>query len=479
MADHDPYSDLAAERAVLGAVLLDNSRLALVRGIVGAEDFHDPRHATVWESVCAVADAGDPVDVVTLAADLRARSKLNSVGGAQFIAELYDTIPTVAHIESHAHIVARLAGRRAMLHAAKSAAECAANGDDAKAAEHLRAAYTAVDDRRRGVVFRSLGEGVEGAFAAMESRAESQFTTDPAVRSTGLDGLDAMMAGGLRGGQKVIVAARPSVGKSALALGMALTAARWSVDRFGPWPRGQPVLFFSLEMPHGELVDRALAMESGVSAERVRRGEVSEDDLVALTRAGQSLHPLPLFTCDDAGITLRQIAAECRRWHTKHGGLAAVVIDYLQLVRHPLKGRSREQEIAEISREGKLIAKSLNTPVISLSQLNRTSEKGTTPQRPGLADLRESGSLEQDADVVLLLYREEQALKGRGAAIPVEAQGAAEIIIAKQRNGPTGTVPARFEGATYRFTAPRAEGAIPPSAYDNLDPRERWDDFDP
>ena len=454
---------------MIGAVLLDNSRLAVVRGIVGADDFHDPRHATVWESVCALADEGEPVDVVTLARHLRERSKLNSVGGAQFLGELTDSIPTLAHVESHAGIVAQLAGVRAMLAATKGAEEAIRHGEPTRAADLLRAAVVAVDDRKRGSRLTAMDDAVVAAFEAFEARVLNGGV-DPSARSTGYPALDDMLGGGVRGGEQVVIGSRPSVGKTALVLGMAEAIAEWSREQRpeNPWP----VLFFALEMPTREMVGRLLVRQSGMDNERWRRGVADAGDMRALTEAGNRVAGLPIQWCDKSGMTLRAILAECRRVHTRHGGLAAVVVDYLGLVKNPRE--SRQQEIGEISREFKAHAKEYACPFLTAAQLNRESEKGTTPQKPTLAQLREAGDVEQDADVVMLLHRQEHALRTRGLPVPPEAKGRGEIIVAKQRNGPCEVIVAEFDGPRMAWRAPRpsTEGAIPPSAYGGDD-----DDF--
>ena len=431
LAPQTPPHDIDAERAVLGGIMLTADALSVVESIVTADDFYHPAHAIIYDAARAVAIRQEPIDVVTLAAELRLRDRINAVGGAQYLGDLLDTTATTAHIERHARIVADLAQVRRLIHAT---AEINAKGyTPGDVTEYLDASAARVTElcQRQGTgepVW--LERGLTEAFERIEQTAARGASITGA--STGYADLDALLAG-LHPGEFTIIAARPAMGKTSLALNLAPVVARET---------GKPALIFSLEMPRIELVNRMLCAEARVDQARLRTNLLGADDMQALTDAAQRLFAIRV-AIDAGDASLYDIRAKARRMKQKHG-LACVIVDYLQLMRGT--GDSREQEIAGISRGLKLLATELDVPVIALSQLNRAPEmRPGKDRRPQLSDLRESGAIEQDADNVLFIYRDEMYNRDS------EDKGVAEIIIAKQRNGPTGIVRLRWLQELTRF----------------------------
>ncbi len=431
-----PPHDVDAERAVLGGLLLDNSALSTVEAVVSASDFYHPAHAVIYEAIQAVSARREPVDVVTLASELRARERLNTVGGAQYLGELTDTIPTIAHIESHARIVTDLAGVRRMIEVAHEivARGYGERGDAEQFLDFAAAKVFEVAQKRARTTLIPLEQAILEAFERIEKTLERGARITGT--ETGFRDLDTLTAG-MSGGQLIIVAARPAMGKTAFALNVTASAAVSA---------GKPVLFFSLEMPRIELANRLMCSEARVDQSRLRTNLLTQDDITSLTGAANKLHALPIYIDDSGDLTLLELRAKARRMKSERD-LALIVIDYLQLMRAGRdKQESREREISEISRGLKALAKELDVPVVALSQLNRGCE--TRPgkdKRPMLADLRESGAIEQDADVVMFIYRDEVYNRD------TEDKGIAEVIVAKQRNGPTDAVRLRFIRELTRF----------------------------
>ena len=431
-----PPHDLDAERAVLGTVLLDNVALSAVEALLAPSDFYHPAHGVLFESMQALNTRREPVDVVTLAAELRARERLNTVGGAQYLGELTDALATTAHVESHARIVADLAGVRRMIEVAHEivARGYGERGDAEQFLDFAAAKVFEVAQKRSKTTLVELEKAILDAFARIE--ATNQRGAAISGLTSGFRDLDKLTAG-RHPGQLIIIAARPAMGKTSLALTLTGNSAKAA---------GAPVLFFSLEMPRVELANRLMCAEGRVDQSKLRTNLLSQDDMSALTRAANSLYKLPIYIDDSGDLTLVDLRAKARKMKAERG-LALIVIDYLQLMKASRERmESREREISEISRGLKGLAKELEIPIIALSQLNRAVE--TRPgkdKRPMLADLRESGAIEQDADVVMFIYRDE--VYNRDS----EERGVAELIIAKQRNGPTDTVKLRFVRELTRF----------------------------
>jgi replicative DNA helicase len=424
-----PPNDLEAERAVLGSILLDNVALSNVEGILAASDFYHPAHGVIYEAIVSIAGRREPVDVVTLAAELRSRERLNTVGGAQYLGELTDTIPTVAHAESHARIVADLAGVRRMIEVAHEiiGRGYGERGNAESFLDYAASKVFEVAQKRAKSTLIPLDQVILEAFERLEHSLNHGARTSGT--ETGFRDLDNLTAG-MHGGPLIIIAARPAMGKTSLVLNLATNAVVSTM---------KPVLVFSLEMPRVELANRLMCAEARVDQSRLRSNLLTQDEVTALTSAANKLHSLPMYIDDSGDLTLLELRSKARRIKNERD-MSLIIIDYLQLMKASRdKMESREREISEISRGLKSLAKELDVPIIALSQLNRACE--TRPgkdKRPMLADLRESGAIEQDADVVMFIYRDEVYNRD------TEDKGIAELIIAKQRNGPTDTVRLRF-----------------------------------
>jgi replicative DNA helicase len=425
---HDPH----AERSVLGGCFLAADALARVEPIVAPEDFFDPRHATVFDCVRAVSARNEPVDVVTVVAELKARGKLNAVGGAQFLGELTDEVFSTAHLDRHARMVADAARLRRMVAAAQAVAakglEPGAQPD--ALAEFGASTFLDAGEKRGGGELVSFDQSIDETMTEILNTLERGKPTGGV--EFGFRQLDELTTG-MQPGELGIVAARPAMGKTAFAMGVVLRTARLL----------GPVLFISEEMPHKQLTRRVLAAEAGVDQMRLRRGRFVAGDVEALTGASVKNYRLPIYYADAGGATIHTVRAHARRLRQRKG-LALIVVDYLQLMSGAGE-ENRQQEISTISRGLKTLAKNLNVPVLALSQLNRSSAT-RSDKRPQLSDLRESGAIEQDADLVLMLHREEVY----DANTP--DKGIAEVLIAKQRNGPfPETVRLKFVRELTRF----------------------------
>ncbi|AKF08134.1 replicative DNA helicase [Sandaracinus amylolyticus] len=435
-----PPHSLEAERAVLGGVLLENSALNTVTQILSGDDFYSRANGLVFDAMCELFRRGQPVDTVTLRAWLVDRGQHQKAGGDEHLLGLTNTIPTVANIEHYSQIVREKATVRRLITACHEIA-ATGYGDYGEPAEYLDQAEkrvfevgkqhgSAPYEHIKDVVLRTFEQVQEAA------RRKEAITGLP----TGLHKLDEMTAG-LKGGELIIIAGRPGMGKTAFALNVAIAACQ---------QRGVPIAVFSLEMRKEELVRRLLCSEAKVDGGRMRTGMLSREDWARLASSAGPLTEMPFFIDDTPAITLMQLRGKARRLKSEnHGKLGMIVIDYLQLMRSGVKNDSREQEISEISRSLKGLSKELDCPVIALSQLNRGVE--TRPgkdKRPQLADLRESGAIEQDADVIMFVYRPEVYAKDEERA---QLRGLAEIIVGKQRAGPTGIVRCRFFHEFTRF----------------------------
>ena len=430
-----PPHSLDAEAAVLGGILMDNQQLDRIVEMLRPEDFYVPANRMLFEAMIELFESGQPIDLVTLANRLQEHDRLAAIGGASYLARLLDAIPTVANLESHATIVREKANVRRIIDACHATLS-EAYGDHGEVAEFLDKAERRVFDvaRQDGrSPYVPMREAVKQTFKAIEVASErGESLTGLATGITRLD----RMTGGLQRSDLVILAGRPGMGKTAFALNIAVHAATFHT---------RPVVVFSLEMSRDQLVRRMLASEAGVEQSLLRTGRLSRADWPKIVGAAGALSSLPLWVDDSSAIGIMELRAKARRLKAE-AGLGLVVVDYLQLVRGRPDADNREQEISDISRSLKALAKELDAPVLALSQLNRAVEnRATKDKRPQLADLRESGSIEQDADVVMFVYREE--VYQPDTATP----GAAEIVVGKQRNGPTGIVKCRFQHEFTRF----------------------------
>ncbi len=424
--------DLEAERAVLGALILHHDAWPDVADKLTASAFFRDAHRAIWRAMGSLAERRSSFDLVPLVAELRGMRMLDLVGGPVYLTTLTDGVPRATNIAHYAAVVEQCAIRRRMIDAAQALITDAYGPNTDTAADLLDKAQRnllTLSTRATESTFADGRELARGMLADLEARAAQGGTGGLATGWRDLDDL----TGGLRPGNLVILAARPSMGKTALAVNLA-----WRVVK-----RDLPVALFSLEMSKEELRDRLVAGEAQVSGDAIRSGRLRGDEWTAVSEACTTLDQAPIYIDDAAAQSSLRIRAKCRRLHTQRP-LALVVVDYCQLMREPGRFERKDLEVGESSRNLKALAKELGVPVVLLSQLSRECEK-RTDKRPTLSDLRESGALEQDADVVWLLYRDE--VYGKKA----DNEGKAELHMAKQRNGPTGLVRLVYVAPECRF----------------------------
>jgi replicative DNA helicase len=438
--DRVPPHALDAERAVLGGILLQNSVIDTVLEIIKGEDFYSEGHAKIFEAALDLHRSSTPVDTVTMRDLLSRTNKLAGIGGDDYLLSLTDTIPTIENTKSYANIIREKALVRRLITACQGVA-AKGYGDYGNAQEFLDQAEKAVFDVA-SVQTRSTVERVRDVVIRTFEDLHNLARTGGRVSglSTGFQRLDAMTAG-MHPGDLIIVAGRPGMGKTSFALNVGVNASH---SRQGT-TKNAGVAVFSLEMPKDQLVKRMLASEARVDSGRMRTGQINREDWQNLAQAAGLLSDLPIFIDDTPGLTIMELRAKARRIMSE-SGLGMIIIDYLQLMRSGTKVDSREQEISEISRSLKGLAKEMGIPIMALSQLNRGVEsRGNKDKRPQLSDLRESGAIEQDADTIWFVYRDEVYNKES------TEQGIAEIIVGKQRAGATGTTKVRFFNQYTRF----------------------------
>jgi replicative DNA helicase len=435
-----PPHNLEAERAVLGALLLDPSRVPEAAEALKAEDFFSPRHGALYETVLALADRSAPIDFVTVGEALAANGSFQKVGGRAYLIEVASQVTSAAHLGHHQRIVSETAALRRLIGEATSIlTDAFATRPDGESVQRLieeaESRIYKVARQRNTQGADPIASAIEEAFKRIDSSSHRRGLTG---LPTGFVDLDELLCG-LNAGELIILAARPSMGKTAFALNIVEHAAGHPPE----WMERPPtVLLFSMEMGKQSIVSRMMCARARVDAHNLRTGKIPPDDYSALAQAAGELSGMKVFIDDSPGLTPMAVRSRARRIKQKHE-LDLVVVDYLQLMSHP-KAESRQQEISNISRSLKELARELEVPVIALSQLSRAVES-RDDKRPQLSDLRESGSIEQDADVVLLLFRPEYYNQTD------ENRGLAEIICAKQRNGPTGNVRLQFFGSILRF----------------------------
>jgi replicative DNA helicase len=431
---------VAAEQAVLGAMLISKDAIADVAEVLRGGDFYRPAHTTVYEIITDLYSKGEPADTISVGTELHRRGLLDRVGGAPFLHALTESVPTPGSGSYYAKIVAEKAVRRRLVEAGIRVTQLGYNeaSEVEDAVDRAQAEVFAITERRSGDDFLPL----EGLINPTLEEIESISTRDGSLTGvpTGFSDLDEK-TNGLHPGQLVVVAARPAVGKSTLALDFARSASI---------KHGQASVVFSLEMSRTEIVMRLLSAESRVHLQNMRSGKMKDDDWARLAQRIGEITSAPLFIDDSPHVTMMELRAKCRRLVQRHD-LRLVVVDYLQLMTPTKRLDSRQQEVSELSRALKLLAKEIGVPVVALSQLNRAAET-RADKKPQLSDLRESGAIEQDADVVVLLHREDMYEPESARA------GEADFIIAKQRNGPTGTVTVAFQGHYSRFVDMRRDG---------------------
>ena len=431
--DRTPPQDVAAEQSVLGGMLLSKDAIADVVEELKPADFYRPAHETIYDAILDLYGRGEPADAVTVAAELTRRGELGRVGGAPYLHTLLQSVPTAANAGYYARIVREQAILRRLVEAGTRIAQLGYAGDGAvdEIVDRAQAEVYAVTERRTRDDYLPLSQIMEATLdeiEAIDSRS-GELVGVP----TGFTDLD-QLTNGLHPGQMVVVAARPGLGKSTFGLDVARSAAIH---------HQLPTVIFSLEMSRTEIAMRLLSAESRIHLHHLRTGGMSEDDWNRLARRMGEVSAAPLFIDDSPNLSMMEVRAKCRRLKQRND-LRLVVVDYLQLMSMGRRYENRQQEVSEMSRALKLLAKELEVPVIAISQLNRGAEQ-RTDKRPQLADLRESGSIEQDADLVILLHREDAYERESPRA------GEADFIVAKHRNGPVDTITVAFQGHYSRF----------------------------
>ncbi|MBW1598810.1 replicative DNA helicase [Streptomyces sp. JJ38] len=430
-----PPQDLTAEQSVLGGMLLSKEAIADVVEVLQGQDFYRPAHETVYQAILDLYAKGEPADPITVAAELTRRGELAKVGGNGYLHSLVQTVPTAANAEYYAEIVHERAVLRRLVEAGTRITQMgyAADGDVDEIVNSAQAEIYAVTEQRTSEDYLPLNAIMEGALDEIEAigSRSGQMTGVP----TGFTDLDSL-TNGLHPGQMIVIAARPAMGKSTLALDFARACSIRN---------NLPSVIFSLEMGRNEIAMRLLSAEARVALHHMRSGSMTDEDWNKIARQMPQVTEAPLYIDDSPNLTMMEIRAKCRRLKQRND-LQLIVIDYLQLMQSggARRPESRQQEVSEMSRNLKLLAKELEVPVIALSQLNRGPEQ-RTDKKPMVSDLRESGSIEQDADMVILLHREDAYEKESPRA------GEADLIVAKHRNGPTATITVAFQGHYSRF----------------------------
>lgn len=431
-----PPQNVEAEVSLLGSILLDGDVITTIADKISNEDFYDRRHGIIYDAILRLYEQNKPVDLLTLSSTLNDRGDLEQVGGASYLTELTNAVPTAAHGEHYADIVAEKALRRKLIKASEDITSMSFSDNTTSVQEILEQA----EARLFSVSQRTLKQdlvSIEQILAEGFDRLDELHKNKGALRGirTGWKDLDKKTSG-LQRSDLIVLAARPAMGKTTMVGNLVQNVA--GLEK-------QAVLFFSLEMSKDQLVDRMLAAESGVDAWKIRTGDLNDDDFEKLGQAMGSLSESPIFIDDTPGISIMEMRTKARREANKHP-LGLIVVDYLQLMSGTGKANdfNRVQEISEISRGLKLIAREMNVPVVALSQLSRSVEQ--RPDKiPQLSDLRESGSIEQDADIVMFIYREDYYNP------ETDRQHITDLIIAKHRNGPTGKIELYFHPEQLKF----------------------------
>ncbi len=431
-----PPHDLQAEESLLGAMMLSAEAIAAAAGVVTASDFYKPAHGHVYDAVHTLYASGQPADSVTVADELRRAGLLEAIGGHAVLAQIMSSTPATTNADRYARIVEEYALLRRLIGVAGEIAELGYSvpEDVSKALDRAESLVYDVNERR----VTDSTQKLSSLLSENLDRLELLYEKGDAITGTPTGYLDLdQLLSGLQPSSLVVVGARPAMGKTSFALGMIAHAA---LEATNP----SPVLFFSLEMSNLELSQRLLCAEARVDSTRVRNGQLQSDDWQKISRAMGRLAEAPIWIDDNPNLTIMEIRAKARRLKSQIGSLGMIVIDYLQLMTGRSNAENRQVEVSELSRGLKILARELETPVVALSQLSRGLEM-RADKRPMLADLRESGSIEQDSDVVMFIFREEIYDP------KPENAGQAEIIVAKHRSGPTGVVQLAFLPQYTRF----------------------------
>jgi len=434
MQEKIPPQNLEAEISVLGSMMLEKEAIPKVLEILDENDFYKNAHREIYRAILALYDRGEPVDLVTLANELKKGGDLERIGGAIYLTSLLDSVPTAANVEHYARIVREKARLRSLIEVSTRIVQMGYEEEDAqKTIDKASSMLYSIIGPKEGRGFLSMKQLVKDSFEYIETLYHrKEYVTG---LSTGFIEFDKLTSG-LQPSDLIVIAGRPSMGKSSFCMNI---AAHVAIEE------KKPVGVFSLEMSRDHLVQRMLCSEARVEMNKLRTGFLGAADWPKLTTAASRLSEAPIFIDDTPGPNVLEVRAKSRRLKTDYN-IALIVIDYLQLMSSYEKMESRQQEISEISRSLKSLARELEVPVIAVSQLSRAPETRKEDFRPRLSDLRESGAIEQDADLVAFIFREEYYHPDKK-----DVQGKAEIIIGKQRNGPVGTVELAWLGAFTRF----------------------------
>ena len=449
-----PYST-EAEKAVLGGIMLKNEAWDLVVVKVSEEDFHHKEHKLIFRTIKNLQDSGKPVDVITVQETIDGNGDLSALeqkGGKDYLTELAKETPSVANIESYADIIKQRSNLRRLISTAEDISQTARESDSSESDIVIDNAEEKIlslrDDMKRSQGPKVIKEILGPVYADIQEANESG--TSLVGVSTGFDDIDDITLG-FQNSDLIIVAGRPSIGKTSFAFNVAENVARQT---------NQTVLLFSLEMSSEQVVRRFISSIANIDLQRLLRGQLEEEDWEGIDKALSVLSSKNILLDDTPALTPPELRSRARRVKRENKDLAMIVVDYLQLMQVYGRSDNRVAEISEISRSLKALAKELNLPVVALSQLNRQVES-RPDKRPHLSDLRDSGAIEQDADVVAFLYRHEQYEPDN-----LESQGIAEVNIAKQRNGPTGTIKLAFRKSVTRFENLAREDRFPPQYYE-------------
>jgi replicative DNA helicase len=432
-----PPHSVQGEQSVLGGLMLNSEAWNEISDKIASEDFYRREHQLIFQAMRALSEADQPLDVVTIAEELERRSELNDIGGMPYLGMLANETPTASNVPAYARIVREQSVMRQLIKVGNKIADSGYRPEGRPVDDLLDQAETEVfkiaEQKDKG---RQGFQDIQALLTKTVDKIDELFNSDDALTgvSSGFSDFDGRTSG-LQKADLVIVAGRPSMGKTTFAMNMCENVAIGA---------GVPVAIFSMEMPAESLTMRMISSLGRINQQAVRSGKLEDDDWPRVTSAVNILSQAKIFIDDSAALTPNEIRARCRRLQKEHGQLGMVMVDYLQLMRAPEAGDNRVNEISAISRGLKALAKELNSPVVALSQLNRSLEQRPN-KRPVMSDLRESGAIEQDADLIVFIYRDEVYNEDS------PDKGKAEIIIAKQRNGPIGTVNLTFQGQFTRF----------------------------
>lgn len=431
--------DLVAEESVLGAVFISPDSIITLADVLTPDDFYKPANKIVFKTMLSLLEKGEPIDATTTVSALTNQGDISNIGGINYVVELVNSTPTSKNVEHYAKLVKEKASLRKVIAELSESLSSAYQGDISinEIIEKTEKSILDISNQNVGNGFRNVADIIDTHMQIVEKRSE----TDGVVTglSTGFVGLDKITTG-LHEDNLIILAARPAMGKTALALNIAKHIAT---------KEEKPAIIFSLEMGAEDLIERMIASEGSVPAYHLKTGNLNTDEWKRVIQAQKNLYDAPIFVDDTAGIRISEIRSNARKLSQEMGGLGVIVIDYLQLITGS-KGENRQQVVSEISRELKILAKDLKVPVIALSQLSRAVEQ-RQDKRPMLADLRESGSIEQDADIVAFLYRE--AYYQKEQADSQEANNVTELILEKNRHGSLGTVKLYFHKEYTKFSS--------------------------